>query len=154
MIENRNGLIIRAAVQTDMAPVLELIRELAVYENAPNEVTNTVENLVNDGFGPNKVFDCFVASSNEKIVGFTLFYTSYSTWKGTCIYLEDLLVTEAWRRQGVGKLLFDAVVAVAEKRGVKRLEWQVLDWNTPAINFYKKYKTIFDTTWVDCKLTF
>lgn len=143
---------LRNASQDDMPAVLALIKELAVYEHAANEVTNTVENLVNDGFGPNKVFDCIVATYQNTVIGFALYYTSYSTWKGRCLYLEDFLVTEKWRRKGVGKLLFDQVYKIAEETGARRFEWQVLDWNEPAINFYKKYQTNFDETWVNCKI--
>lgn len=135
-----------------MSVVHQLITELAIYENAEEQVTNTVENLKADGFGPNKVFSCIVAEYEGMVIGFALYYTSYSTWKGSCLYMEDFLVTEKWRRMGVGKLLFDRVYQIAEETGVKRFEWQVLDWNTPAINFYKKYQTDFDETWVNCKI--
>ncbi len=147
-----NDIKIRAAYPEDMPAVFALIKELAVYENAPQEVTNTVEQLVDDGFGPNKVFDCLVATDNDVVIGFALFYTSYSTWKGKCLYLEDFLVTKLWRNKGVGKLLFDTVYKIAEERKANRLEWQVLDWNEPAIAFYKKNKAYLDETWINCKL--
>lgn len=142
---------IRKATPEDMPKVLELITELAVYENAAEQVENTVEQLTEDGFGANPVFECIVAEE-ETVVGFALFYTSYSTWKGTCLYLEDLLVTESKRRAGIGKLLFDEVLQVAKDRGAKRFEWQVLDWNEPAINFYKKYNADLDPEWINGKL--
>ena len=135
-----------------MSCVLDLINELAIYENAADEVTNSVENLINDGFGKNKVFNCIVAEAESKIIGFALYYTSYSTWKGRCLYLEDFLVTEQWRRKGIGKLLFDRIHEIAKEEKVKRFEWQVLDWNQPAINFYKKYNANLDETWINCKL--
>lgn len=149
---NNTSIHIRKAKAADMDAVLKLIQELAVYENAADQVTNSVENLMEDGFGPNAIFGCFVAEVNQKVIGFALFYTSYSTWKGRCLYLEDFLVTESWRRNGVGKLLFDRVHELAMVTKVKRFEWQVLDWNEPAINFYKKYQADLDETWVNCKL--
>jgi len=145
-------IVVRPAKREDMSSVLDLIRELAIYEHAEKEVTNTLENLIEDGFGNEKAFDCIVATQEEKVIGFALFYTSYSTWKGKCLYLEDFLVTEQWRRKGIGKLLFDRVYDIAKERNVKRFEWQVLDWNLPAINFYKKYHANLDETWINCKL--
>lgn len=145
---------IRDAQPNDMNAVFKLINELAVYENAADEVVNTVENLRKDGFGSEKVFDCIVAESNDEVIGFALYYTSYSTWKGKCLYLEDFLVTQSFRRKGVGKLLFDRVHEIAKQRNVGRFEWQVLDWNEPAINFYKKYQANLDGEWINCKLTF
>ena len=143
---------IRWAEPKDMPRVLELITELAVYENAEDQVENTVAGLTEDGFGEHPTFECIVAETNEKIVGFAIFYTSYSTWKGNCLYLEDLLVTESSRRTGVGTLLFDFVLNLARERKAKRMEWQVLDWNDPAINFYKKYEADLDATWINGKL--
>lgn len=144
--------LIRPSVEDDMASVLELIKELAIYENAEKEVTNTVEQLRKDGFGESKVFDCLVAEIDQNIVGFALFYTSYSTWKGSCLYLEDFLVTEKKRGQGIGQKLFDAVYDIAKARKVKRFEWQVLEWNKPAINFYNKYKAELDSEWLNGKI--
>jgi GNAT superfamily N-acetyltransferase len=146
--------IIRAANPSDMAAVHSLITELAIYEKAESEVVNTIEQLQIDGFGNNKLFDCIVAEVEEKVVGFALFYTSYSTWKGACLYLEDFLVTENMRGQGIGKLLFDKVYNIAKSRKVGRFEWQVLDWNEPAINFYKKYNAILDPEWLNGKIVF
>ena len=147
-----NEVNIREAVKNDMSKVLELIRELAIYEHAEQEVSNTVDQLIIDGFGEKKVFDCIVAEENNVVVGFALFYTSYSTWKGACLYLEDFLVTQTKRGQGIGKMLFTAVYDIAKERNVQRFEWQVLDWNEPAINFYKKFKTEFDGEWINCKI--
>lgn len=147
-----NQIEVRKATFEDMQAVHRLIVELAVYENAPNEVTNSLESLIEDGFGANPVFYCLVAVDGVEVIGFALYYISYSTWKGKCVYLEDFLVTEAWRRKGVGKMLFDAVHQQAILMNAKRFEWQVLDWNTPAINFYKKYHVEMDRTWIDCKL--
>lgn len=144
---------VRPAVSADMPSVLKLINELAIYEQAADQVRNSAEQLVQDGFGPNPAFECLVAvSTNGEIVGFALFYTSYSTWRGKCLYLEDLCVTEKHRRSGIGKLLFDAVLEIAQTRDMKRLSWQVLEWNTPAIAFYQKYKADLDPEWINGKL--
>jgi GNAT superfamily N-acetyltransferase len=151
---NNTDIHIRKAIASDMDAVFNLIKELAVYENAGDEVTNSVDTLITDGFGPSPIFNCIVAEVDQKVIGFALYYTSYSTWKGRCLYLEDFLVTKAWRRKGVGKLLFDAVHQIAKDTKVWRFEWVVLDWNETAINFYKKYQANFDETWVNCKLVF
>jgi GNAT superfamily N-acetyltransferase len=143
---------IRKAKAADMPRVLELIRELAIYENAEEQVQNTVEQLTEDGFGEHPTFECVVAEIEARVIGFALYYTSYSTWKGNCLYLEDLLVTEKLRRSGIGKLLFDEVLRIAKGRKAARFEWQVLDWNEPAINFYKKYKADLDPLWLNGKL--
>ncbi|MGB1102397.1 MAG: GNAT family N-acetyltransferase [Crocinitomicaceae bacterium] len=145
---------IREAKPSDMSAVWHLIRELALYEKAEKEFINTVDQLVKDGFGEEKVFDCIVAEVDDEVVGFALYYTSYSTWKGKCLYLEDFLVTEERRGKGIGQLLFDAVYQEARDRNVGRFEWQVLDWNTPAINFYKKYDAILDEEWLNGKIIF
>jgi GNAT superfamily N-acetyltransferase len=140
---------IRQSQKEDMPKVLEYIQELATYEKAPNEMVNTVENLEKDGFGYNKVFDCLVAEVNSMVIGFALYYTGYSTWKGRTLYLEDFLVSENYRGKGIGKLLFNQVILEAKKRGVKRMDWQVIDWNDPAINFYKKYNAKLDGEWIN-----
>lgn len=147
-----NDVKIRWAVKDDMPRVLELIKELAIYENAEEQVENTVERLQKDGFGDKPTFECIVSELGDEVVGFAIFYTSYSTWKGNCIYLEDLLVTENHRRSGMGRLLFDFVLNLARERGAKRMEWQVLDWNNPAIGFYKKYNADLDASWINGKL--
>ncbi|MBI4929927.1 MAG: GNAT family N-acetyltransferase [Bacteroidetes bacterium] len=148
-------ILIRKAKKKDIPSVLSLIKELATYEKAPNEVKVTLRELKRDGFGKKKMFDCFVAETSEnKIAGIALYYIKYSTWKGKCIYLDDIIVTESMRGSGIGKKLFEQVVAVAKKMKVRKLEWQVLNWNEPAFNFYKKYSTVFDDEWVNCKLIF
>lgn len=143
---------VRWASAQDMSRVLNLIKELAIYEHAEKEVITTVDQLMRDGFGERPAFKCFVAENKLEVVGFALFYMSYSTWKGKCTYLEDLLVTETHRRTGCGKLLFEAVLEEAKKNGSKRMEWQVLDWNEPAINFYKKYQADLNHEWINGKL--
>lgn len=144
---------IRKGVQQDLPQVLGLIKELAEYEKAPLEVTVSVADMERDGFGEHPIFQFFVAETEGKIVGISLYYIKYSTWKGKCVFLEDIIVTEAYRKFGIGKKLFDEVVRVAKEMKVKRMEWQVLEWNEPAIQFYKKLNSHFDNEWINCKLT-
>ncbi|MBJ6117765.1 GNAT family N-acetyltransferase [Pontibacter sp. BT310] len=147
MIQIRKGTI------EDLPQVLQLIQELAEYEKAPNEVTNTLEDMQRDGFGERPIFEFFVAEDQEAIVGIALYYTAYSTWKGRTIYLEDLVVTERLRRSGIGKKLFDVVAEEAKRLGAKRFRWQVLEWNEPAITFYKKIGADLDGEWMNCTMT-
>ncbi len=144
---------IRKGTKTDLPAVLNLVKELAIYEKAPNEVTVTLSDMERDGFGENPIFSFFVAEKDGNIVGIALYYIKYSTWKGKCVFLEDIIVTEAYRQYGIGKKLFDEIVKVAKAMHVKRLEWQVLEWNEPAIKFYKKLNAHFDEEWINCKLT-
>ena len=131
-------MIIRKGTIEDMPAVLELIKELAVFEKEPDAVVVTTDDLVRDGFGNNPLFYTFVAEVNGKIIGMALFYYRYSTWKGRTIHLEDLIVTESMRGTGAGSVLYKEVFKFAKAQGVRRVEWAVLDWNTPAINFYEK----------------
>lgn len=147
-------MIIRKGVQADLPQVLSLVKELAIYEKAPAEVEVTIDEMINWGFGSDKLFDFFVCEKETKIIGIALYYYKYSTWKGKCLFLEDIIVTESERKNGYGKLLFNEVAKVAKQQKVRRMEWQVLEWNTPAIEFYKKYNSNFDGEWVNCKLTF
>lgn len=128
---------IRKAKPTDLQHILDLIVELAVFEKEPNAVEVTVDELLSSGFGVRPDFTCFVAEINTKIVGIALVYTRFSTWKGRVLHLEDLIVSEAMRGQGIGSALLDQVVRFADKLKVKRISWEVLDWNTPAIEFYE-----------------
>jgi len=148
---------IRRAVKEDCPRLMELVRELAEYERAPQEVTVTDEHFIESGFGNNPIWWGFVATTKdengkETIHGFALYYVRYSTWKGQAMYLEDILVTEKMRGQKIGKLLFDRLIEEAKEKGFNRIIWQVLEWNEPAINFYKKYNTNFDPEWVNCSL--
>lgn len=144
---------IRHGLKADLPQVLNLIRELAAYEKAPGEVAVSVEEMERDGFGEQPVFKYFVAETDKKIVGMSLYYIKYSTWKGKCVFLEDIIVTEQFRKYGIGKKLFDKVVEVAKEMKARRMEWQVLEWNEPAIKFYEKVNSNFDAEWVNCRLT-
>lgn len=144
---------IRRGVEADLPQVLALIRELAAYERAPEAVTNTLAAMQRDGFGPAPIFGFFVLENDAAdIIGLALFYTAYSTWKGRMLYLEDLVVTDTARRGGYGRLLFDAVVAEARATGAVRLKWQVLNWNEPAIAFYKKLGAAIEDEWLNGNL--
>ena len=143
---------LRDAQKNDIPEILDLIKELALYERAPGEVTITPDDLETDGFGPNPIFHVILAHLGDQLAGMAFYYFSYSTWKGKCLYLEDIIVREHLRSNKIGKRLFDAVILRAKQTNAKRLHWQVLDWNQPAINFYKKYNAIFDNTWINGKL--
>jgi len=138
---------IRPAVEKDMPLVMGLVNELALFEKAPEEVINTAEQMKIDGFGDIPLFKCIVAESDSGILGFALYYYRYSTWKGKCLYLEDFYVKEDFRNFGIGKLLFETIIKTAKHDNCKRINWQVLDWNEPAIKFYKKYNAGFDKEW-------
>lgn len=143
---------IRWATEQDIPDMMSLIRELALFEKAPNEVVNSEARMISEGFGDNPLFKAYVAEQNEDIVGLSLFYYRYSTWKGKCLYLEDLIVTETERGKGIGKLLFEKTLAYAKEDGCTKMNWQVLDWNTPAIDFYKKYGSVFEDNWLNTSL--
>ena len=143
---------IRRAVKDDCPRLLELVQELATYERAPDEVTVTLDHFTESGFGKQPVWWAFVAEVDEKIVGFALYYIRYSTWKGQAMYLEDILITNEMRGKGIGKLLFDRLIEEARDKKFNRIIWQVLDWNEPAINFYKKYDADFDAGWLNCSI--
>ena len=143
---------IRRATKEDCPRLLELIRELADYERAPQEVTVTIEHFTDSGFGPHPVWWAFVATVDGRVEGFTLYYIRYSTWKGQRLYLEDFVVTQEMRGKGLGKLLFERVLEEMKEKKFKGMVWQVLDWNEPAINFYKKYQAQFDAGWINCSV--
>ena len=129
---------IRKATKNDMPSVLELIQELATFEKEPDAVVVTVDDLVRDGFSENPLFQCFVAEVDGEIIGMALFYYRYSTWKGKTIHLEDLIVKESKRGTGAGFALYKEIIKQGKAKNVRRIEWNVLDWNTPAIDFYEK----------------
>lgn len=143
---------IRAGKKEDLPRALELVKELALYEKAPHEVINTVALMEEDGFGENPIFGFFVAETQNGIVGISIYYWRYSTWKGKRLYLEDIVVTESERGNGYGKLLFDRTMQHAIDSNCSGMLWQVLDWNEPAINFYKKYDSRLDGEWINCSL--
>lgn len=146
---------IRVGKKEDLPRILDLIHELAIYEKAPEEVINTVELMEKDGFGAHPVFGFFVCEREDthEIIGTAIYYYRYSTWKGKRIYLEDLIVTESERGHGAGKLLFNAVMAKGLEEECSGMMWQVLDWNEPAINFYKKYyNATIEEDWFNCHL--
>ena len=143
---------IRKAVPEDCPRLMELIRELAEYEKAPQDVTVTMEHFKASGFGANPVWWAFVAEEKGVILGFALYYIRYSTWKGQAMYLEDIIVTEKARGRGIGRLLFDQLIEEARAKKFNRIIWQVLEWNEPAINFYRKYNADFDGEWLNASI--
>lgn len=143
---------IRKGEKKDIPAVLSLIRELAVYEKAPHEVTNTEADMERDGFGDQPVFRLMVAETDSQVVGMAIYFIKYSTWKGKGVYLDDIVVREPFRGKGIGAMLMDEVIRDSHRVGAKQLHWQVLDWNEPAIRFYRRYRASFDSEWINCKL--
>ncbi len=145
---------IRPAVKEDCTRMMELIHELAVYEKAPEQVVVSFDHFVASGFGAQPVWWAIVAEVNGNVEGMALYYIRYSTWKGQRMYLEDLVVAENMRGHKIGSLLFDALIIEAKAKSFKGLNWQALDWNEPALNFYRKYNSNFDPEWVNCSIDF
>ena len=145
---------IRKGTPKDVPVLLALIKDLADYERAPDEVIVTEEQLMKDGFGEHPFFHLMVAELNGDVIGIALYYFAYSTWKGKYLYLEDFIVREEHRGQGHGKALFEAVVEIAKAEKVERMGWQVLDWNEPAIEFYKRYNADLSDEWLNGRLYF
>ena len=143
---------IRRAEKKDCSRMLELIKELAEYERAPHEVTVSKEHFEESGFGKNPVWWAFVAEVDGYIQGFALYYVRYSTWKGQAMYLEDIIVTEKMRGRQIGRMLFERLIEEAKEKKWTRIVWQVLEWNEPAINFYKKYNARLDAEWINCSV--
>lgn len=143
-------IIFRKGQSGDIPKVFDLIKELALFEKAPEQVIVTPEQMLEDGFGNNPAYSLFVAESEGVVIGMAVFYYRYSTWKGKTVYLEDLLVTENFRKQGVGSGLLNMVLEHAKSINCQRVSWQVLDWNESAINFYKKFNATFDSEWLNC----
>lgn len=144
---------IRVAKKNDCPRLLELIQELALFEKAPEEVTVTLAEFEEAGFGENPIWKAFVAEVDGFIVGFALYYVRYSTWKGCRMYLEDLIVTETYRSSGIGLKLIKTLIKEALEKGFSGMLWQVLDWNVPAIGFYKKLNASFDGSWINVSLS-
>lgn len=132
--------------------MLQLVRELAEYERAPNEVTVSLNHFEESGFGANPVWWAYVAEADGVIVAFALYYVRYSTWKGQRMYLEDIIVTEQWRCKGIGKMLMDQLIKTAREKNFHGISWQVLEWNEPAIQFYKRYNAKFDAEWLNAAI--
>lgn len=147
-----SNVLIRKAVLEDCASMLDLIKELAEYEKALHEVTVTLDEFIQDGFGVSPVWGAFVAEFEGEIVGISLYYDRYSTWKGRRLYLEDLVVTERLRGKQIGKMLFDATLEYGKSKNYSGMVFQVLNWNEPAINFYKKYSPKFDDEWLNVSI--
>ncbi len=145
---------IRPAVQEDCSRMMELVHELAVYEKEPDAVTVSMEHFVESGFGDNPVWWAIVAEVDGNVVGLALYYIRYSTWKGQRMWLEDLIVTDEYRGKGIGKQLLDELIRLAKAKQFSGIIWQVLDWNEPAINFYKKYNANFDFEWANVSIDF
>ncbi|MBB6003108.1 GNAT family N-acetyltransferase [Arcicella rosea] len=148
------SVIIRKGIREDVPVMFELIKELALYEKAPEQVTNTVEQMYVDGFGDNPIFGSIVAEVAGEVLGLALYYYRYSTWKGKRLYLEDLIVSEKMRGKGLGEKLLEATIQQAKDDACTGVMWQVLDWNEPAINFYKKFGTRMDGEWINVHLDF
>ena len=143
------NIIVRKATSADIEAIYELVVELAIYEKEPDAVTATLEDYY-ENF--EKWFECHVAEENGEVVGMILYYNSYSTWKGRMLYLEDFVVKGTHRRKGIGHLLFNELFKIAEAKEARLIKWQVLDWNTPAVEFYKQYQTIIEKDWWNCKI--
>ena len=147
-------MLIREGKIEDLPSVHKLILELAEYENGLDQVSNTLEKMEEDGFGDNPIYGLIVAEEDGLIVGSSIYYYRYSTWKGKRLYLEDLIVTETKRGSGIGKLLFEKTIEIGKQTNCSGMMWQVLDWNEPAINFYKKHQANFDEEWINCNIDF
>jgi len=143
---------IRKAEKKDMVFVLDLIRELAIFEKEEHQVKNTVEDLQRDAFGDHPLFNVVLAERDGELAGMVFYYYGYSTWKGKMLYLDDIVVKEKFRRFGVGQMLFDFIRAEAKREGAHQIRFHVLNWNEPAIRFYKKNDVAFDDEWIQCKL--
>jgi len=144
---------IREGVKEDLPTVLELIKELADFENSRDQVTITLKDLEKDGFGDHPWYWFLVAENNENIIGLSFYFIRYSTWKGKFLFLEDFVIREEYKRQGIGSKLFEETINICKKQKLNGMIWQVLDWNTPAIKFYKKYNADISKEWLNGKLS-
>ncbi|NND94814.1 MAG: GNAT family N-acetyltransferase [Flavobacteriales bacterium] len=149
-----NELTIRQGRREDVAGLYDLICELADFEHARKEVTITMEELLEDGFGAKPRYRSLVAVEHDNVLAMALYYPRYSTWKGKTLYLEDLIVKREKRRKGIGHRLMKALIRQAKDQGYKRLEWQVLDWNDSALEFYENFDVEIDKTWLNCRIAF
>ena len=144
---------LRVATKQDCSRLIELVHELAVFEKLPEEVTVSLQEFEDSGFGTNPVWKAFVAEDNNVIIGFALYYVRFSTWKGRRVYLEDFIVTEEYRGKGIGKLLFEQIIKETKELDYSGMVWQVLDWNEPAIKFYNKYEATIEKGWLNASLS-
>ena len=145
---------IRKAQKEDCPRILQLINNLALYEKAPDEVTVSIEHFTESGFGKKPVWWAYIAEIDKQIQGFALYYIRYSTWKGQRMYLEDIYIEPDFRRYGIGAKLLDKLIEEGKERNLKGMVWQVLDWNEPALNFYRKRNTKFDNEWINCSIDY
>jgi GNAT superfamily N-acetyltransferase len=147
--------IIRKGNKEDVSQMFRLVKELAEFERAPEAVVNTETQMLEDGFGKEAIYRVFVAEDTvtNEVVGMALYYTAYSTWKGKMLFLDDLVVTEKYRRYGIGRKLINAFLNEARELGVNQVRWQVLNWNAPAIEFYKSLGAELDPEWITCKMS-
>jgi GNAT superfamily N-acetyltransferase len=147
--------IIRKGTKEDVPQMFRLVKELAEFERAPEAVVNTEEQMLLDGFGKDSIYRVIVAEDavTNEIIGMALYYTAYSTWKGKMLFLDDLVVTEKYRRYGIGRKLMNAFLNDAKEMNVNQVRWQVLDWNTPAIRFYESLGAELDREWITCKMS-
>ena len=147
--------IIRKGDEKDVPGIMKLVRELAEFERAPEQVVNSEKILLQDGFGKESVYKVFIAEAADtnEVIGMALYYTAYSTWKGKMLFLDDLVVTESYRKFGIGRKLMNEFLKAAKEEGVNQIRWQVLDWNKPAIEFYKTLNADFDAEWITVKMS-
>jgi GNAT superfamily N-acetyltransferase len=143
---------IRKATKQDAKFIIQMIKDLAEYERALDQMMNTEEELIRDGFGENPLFQSLILEHDQKPVGFALYFYKYSTWKGKTLYLEDLYVSPEARGNGLGMSAMKHLAKIAVDEGCRRFEWQVLDWNEPSIKFYESFHTELDETWINCRL--
>jgi len=143
---------IRKGTKEDLPAILQLVHELAEFEKAPDAITNTLSMMEEEGFGKRPVFEFYVAEKDGEVIGMALFFVKYSTWKGAGLYLDDLIVREKYRGAGIGTKLFNTYLLEAKRMNAKQAHWQVLDWNTPAIDMYKKAGASVEAEWLDCKM--
>lgn len=151
-MKEKTDIIIRKAEPSDLIQVYELIKELAAFEKEPDEPSNPLKKFIEEGTCKQPRFHVILAEDDGKVAGIALYYYGYSTWKGSMIYLDDLVVKESYRKKGIGKKLMDELIAIAREEKINQLRWHVLDWNENAINFYKKYPVTFDNTWITVKI--
>jgi GNAT superfamily N-acetyltransferase len=151
-MKTQTSITIRKADTTDLEAVYGLIKELAIFENAPDEPSNPLKKFIEEGTAKQPRFHVLVAEQGKEILGIALYYYGYSTWKGSMLYLDDLVVKEQHRKKGIGKQLLDELINIAKEERINQMRWHVLDWNENAINFYKKYPVTFDSSWITVKI--